>query len=516
MIVLVDENDHPVSWSSKGMAASSEALDSMLALGRLPPCCDRTSSRPRVVRIDERASVCGGCPIASKLGAKQSLSAPLTCKDATFGYLAANLDRDMETDDEELTLFTEMADDLAYALNTLQEIEDKELSERQRGSLQRQLIQAQKMESIGRLAGGVAHDYNNALSAIIGFTELAKTQTDSNPELRDDLNEVLAAANRATDITRQLLAFARKQTIAPQVLDLNETVEGTLKMLRRLIGENIDLVWLPKSDLWPVKADPSQIDQILTNLCVNSRDAIEDVGKVTIETDAFVVDEAYSATHAGFIPGEFVMLAVSDNGCGIEKELLENIFEPFFTTKEADKGTGLGLATIYGIVKQNRGFINVYSEPGEGTTFKIYLPRHADEGVQILEDGPPEIPTGRGETVLLVEDEPSVLKLAQQILNRLGYIVLSAGTPGEALVLTEKHAGEIHLLITDVIMPGMNGRDLAELLGALYPHIKPIFMSGYTADVIARHGMLNEGVNYLQKPFSKTDLAKMVRDVLDE
>jgi PAS domain S-box-containing protein len=515
MIVLVDENNQPVSWTAEGIDASVEALNIMFVEGNLPSCCDRARPGPTVVRIDEREFVCGNCPVANKLDEKQSLSVALSYKDAIFGYLTADLDRDIEADAEELSLFTEMAEDLSYALNTLQEIKDKEASERQRESLARQLAQAQKMESIGRLAGGVAHDYNNALSAIVGFTELAMTQTDSNPHLHDDLNEVLSAANRATDITRQLLAFARKQTIAPKVLDLNEIVEETLKMLRRLIGENIDLVWLPKNGLWPVKADPSQIDQILTNLCVNARDAIEDVGKVTIETDMVVIDKAYSAMHAGFIPGEFVMLAVSDNGCGIEEEIQENIFEPFFTTKGVDKGTGLGLAMIYGIVKQNKGFINVYSEPGEGTTIKIYLPRQADEGVQIFEDGSVENPPGHGETVLLVEDDTSVLKLARQILDRLDYIVLTASTPGEAMVLTEKHSGEIHLLITDVIMPEMNGRDLAERLQSLYPHIKPIFMSGYTADVIARHGVLDEGVNYLQKPFSKTDLAKMVRQVLD-
>jgi signal transduction histidine kinase len=439
----------------------------------------------------------------------------LAHEDTIFGYLVADLDRDINIDAEELSLFTEMAEDLAYALNTLREIEDREASERQRASLQGQLAQAQKMESIGRLAGGVAHDYNNALSVIIGFTELAMVHADSDPQLHDDLNEVLSAANRATDITRQLLAFARKQTIAPKVLDLNEIVEGALKMLRRLIGEDIDLVWSPKNGLWPVEADPSQIDQILANLCVNARDAIENVGKVTIETGTAVFDEAYAACHVGFIPGEFVMLAVSDNGCGIEKEIQENIFEPFFTTKDADKGTGLGLAMIYGIVKQNNGFINVYSEPGEGTVIKIYLPRHEDEGVQSQEDGAAKIPQGRGETVLLVEDDLPLLKLARQNLDRLGYIVLAAGTPGEALSLTEKHSGEIHLLITDVIMPEMNGRDLAERLQSLYPRIRPIFMSGYTADVIARHGILDEGVNYLQKPFSKTDLAKTVREVLD-
>ena len=385
-----------------------------------------------------------------------------------------------------------------------------------RVNLQAQFIQAQKMESIGRLAGGVAHDYNNALSVIIGFTEMAIDDVDPDGPLHANLDEVLTAAKRATDITRQLLAFARKQTIAPKVLDLNEDVEGMLKMLRRLIGEDIDLAWLPGTSLWPIKMDPSQIDQILANLCVNARDAIEGVGKVTIETGTVVFDEAYCADHAGYVPGDFVKLAVSDNGCGINKEMLNKIFEPFFTTKDVDKGTGLGLAMVYGIVKQNNGFINVYSEPGKGTTIKIYFPRYEGKVVDLQKESMVEIPSSQGETILLVEDDLSLLKLAQEIIERLGYTVLIAGTPGEALGLAEEHAGEIHLLITDIIMPEMNGRELAERLQSLYPDLKCMFMSGYTANAIAHHNVLKEGVYFIQKPFSKRDLATTVRKVLDE
>ncbi|MCX5883122.1 MAG: response regulator [Deltaproteobacteria bacterium] len=385
-----------------------------------------------------------------------------------------------------------------------------------RVNLQAQLIQAQKMESVGRLAGGVAHDYNNALSVIIGFTELAMDKIDPAEPLQADLNEVLMAARHATDITRQLLAFARKQTIALEVLDLNENIEAMLKMLRRLIGEDIDLAWLPGTGLWPVKMDPSQIDQILANLCVNARDAIVGVGKVNIETANKVFDSAYCADHVGFIPGEFVLMAISDNGCGMDKEILNNIFEPFFTTKDVGKGTGLGLATVYGIVKQNNGFINVYSEPGKGTTIKIYLPRYEGKAVEIQEESTVEIPSGIGETILVVEDDLSVLKLAHKILDDLGYTVLLATTPGEALGLTEEHAGEIHLLVTDVIMPEMNGHELATRLQSLCPDLKCIFMSGYTRDAISHHGVLDEGVYFVQKPFSKKDLAKTVRKVLDE
>lgn len=382
-------------------------------------------------------------------------------------------------------------------------------------AIKAQLQQAQKMESVGRLAGGVAHDYNNALSVIIGFTEMAIDEVDQDGPVHADLEEVLKAANRAADITRQLLAFARKQIISPTVLDLNENVEGMLKMLRRLIGEDINLSWLPGAGLWPVNMDPSQIDQILANLCVNARDAIKGVGNVAIETDTAVFDAAYCADHVGLVPGDFVLLAVSDDGCGMDKEVMDKIFEPFFTTKTVDKGTGLGLPTVYGIVKQNNGFVNVYSEPGKGTTIKIYLPRHEGKAVEIHGEITAEIPQGQGETVLLVEDDLSILKLAEKILDGLGYNVLAAGTPGKAMGLAKEFEGEIHLLVTDVIMPEMNGRELAQQLQSLYPEIKCMFMSGYTANAIAHHGVLAKGVHFIQKPFFKRDLATTVRKALD-
>ena len=378
-----------------------------------------------------------------------------------------------------------------------------------------QFQQAQKMESVGRLAGGVAHDYNNMLSVILGYTELALDKVAPSEPLYANLKEIFKAAQRSINITRQLLAFARKQTIAPKVLDVNETVESMLKMLRHLIGEDIDLAWLPESQLQQIKIDPSQIEQILANLFVNARDAISGVGKVTIETHMVTFDEAYCADHAGFIPGEFVLLAVSDDGCGMDKETLDSIFEPFFTTKDVNQGTGLGLATVYGIVKQNQGFINVYSEPGKGTTFKIYLPMHMGVAEKIKAKTVTEIPTSRGEKVLLVEDESAIRKMAQTMLEGLGYQVLVADTPGEAMRIAGEHPIGIHLLITDVVMPGMNGRDLADQLLALYPDIKTLFMSGYTANMIAHRGVLDEGVQFIQKPFSKKDLSLKIRQILD-
>jgi len=400
-------------------------------------------------------------------------------------------------------------------IGLIRDITRSKRAEEEHEKLQEQFQQAQKMESVGRLAGGVAHDYNNALSVIIGFTELAMDGIDTAEPMHADLNEVLKAARRATDVTRQLLTFARKQTIKPKLLDLNETVENMLKMLRRLIGEDIDLICLLETERLIVKMDPSQIDQILANLCVNARDAIVGVGKVTIETKMVTFDTAYCTDHHGFVPGEFVMLAVSDNGCGIDKETLNHIFEPFFTTKNSDKGTGLGLATVYGIVNQNNGFINIYSEPGNGTAFKIYLPRHEGDIIKIQREDTEKISMGCGEMILIVEDDPSILKLAWQILVGLGYTVLTAGTPEGAISLAKKHTGRIHLLITDVIMPEMNGHELANTLQSDFPDLKCLFMSGYTADTIAHHGVLDEGVDFIQKPFSKRDLAAAIRKILD-
>jgi PAS domain S-box-containing protein len=386
----------------------------------------------------------------------------------------------------------------------------------ERKALESQLQQAQKMESVGRLAGGVAHDFNNMLGVILGYTDLALMRVDLASPVHADLMAIRKAAERSANLTRQLLAFARKQTAAPKVLDLNEAVEGMLKMLRRLIGEDIDLVWLPDKNLWPVKVDPSQIDQILANLCINARDAIEGVGKLTIETGTTAFDEAYCAEHPGFVPGEYVLLAVSDDGSGMDKETQGKLFEPFFTTKEMGKGTGLGLATVYGIVKQNNGFINVYSEPGHGTTFKIYLPWHVGKAEQLKTiDSTQAISRGH-ETVLLVEDESAILEITTTMLEHLGYTVLAASTTGEAIRLANEHPGEIHLLITDVVMPEMNGRKVAERLMPLHPNLKLLFMSGYTSNVIAHQGVLNEGVCFIQKPFSMKDFATKVREVLDQ
>jgi PAS domain S-box-containing protein len=401
-----------------------------------------------------------------------------------------------------------------YILGLTNDITESKRAEEERKKLEEQLFQAQKMEWIGRLAGGVAHDFNNMLGVIIGRAEMALEPDVPIDKLQHNVKEILKAGLRSADLTRQLLAFARKQTAVPQILDLNDTISGMLKMLRRLIGEDIDLSWQPGLDLWKVKIDPSQVDQILANLVVNARDAISGVGAVNIRTENFVIDDSYWAA-PDFFPGKYVLLTVSDTGAGMSKEVRENIFEPFFTTKEVGKGTGLGLSTVYGIVKQNDGFIHVASELGKGTTFKIYLPWFRAETAEV--DSEEEVgkrPTGT-ETILLVEDDEAILTLSKMILEMLGYTVLAAQTPVQALRLVDEHPGELHLLITDVVMPEMNGRTLAEKLGATRPNLKCLFMSGYTADVIAHQGILDEGLNFIQKPFGSDDFASKVRQVLD-
>ena len=394
-------------------------------------------------------------------------------------------------------------------------VTDRKQADEERDRLQAQLNQMQKIESLGRLAGGVAHDFNNMLGAILGHADLALEDLSPEHPLHGHLLEIRKAADRSAALTRQLLAFARKQTVAPKVLDLNETIAGMLQMLRRLIGENIALAWHPGPDLGPVKIDPSQIDQILANLCVNARDAIAGVGTLAIATARATFDDSGDARHAGHLPGEYALIAVSDNGCGMDKETLGKLFEPFFTTKEVGQGTGLGLSTIYGIVKQNHGFVDVDSEPGRGSTFKIYLPCYEEQPALSAANAAKRAAARSGETILLVEDEPSILAIGQALLESLGYQVLGVSTPGEAIHLAQTHPGDIHLLMTDVVMPEMNGRDLAQQILALRPHLKRLFMSGYTADIIAHHGVLADGIHFIQKPFTLTELAAQVRKTLN-
>jgi len=396
----------------------------------------------------------------------------------------------------------------------MRDITSRLKAEAEQNKLEAQLQQAQKMESIGRLAGGVAHDFNNMLLGISLNAELCRDSLPDDHKIRPQLEEIVTDVQRSASITRQLLTFARKQAISPVVLNLNDHVERMLKLLRRLIGENIELVWHPGTQEASVKMDPSQVDQILANLAVNSRDAIEEIGTLTVETDHISLDEVDCINRIGAKPGDYIMLVVSDSGCGMDQETKERIFEPFFTTKEPGKGTGLGLATVYGIIQQNQGFVNVYSEPGKGTTFRIYFPWCDDNTTEnYLANTKVEISAG-SETILLVEDEKSVRVTTGLLLQSLGYKVITASEPKEALNLIEKLSEPVHLLITDVIMPGMSGRDLAKKLSKKYPDLPCLYISGYTADVIMHNGVLDEGIQFLSKPFTRYDLAQKVLEVL--
>src|SRR5947208_1912477 len=382
--------------------------------------------------------------------------------------------------------------------------------------LEQQLRQAQKMEAVGRLAGGIAHDFNNLLMVISGYSEFLLERIGPDAQLRGPAREIASAAERATSLTRQLLAFSRKQMLAPKVLDLNSIVTENLNMLNRVIGEDIELVMIPGSELGAVKADPGQIEQVIMNLAVNARDAMPHGGKLTIETANVVLDESYARLHTPLEPGEYVMLAISDTGAGMDTETQTHIFEPFFTTK-GPKGTGLGLSTVYGIIKQSGGYIWVSSEVGRGTTFKIYLPRvpSAETAAHVAPSAPLQRVEPGTETILLVEDEANLRYLARQYLEKQGYKVIEAADGAVAMQIAVAHEGVIHLLLTDVIMPGMNGRELAQRVSEIRPNVKVLYMSGYTENVIGHNGPLDAGIRLLQKPFNLRNLKHKVREVLD-
>jgi two-component system cell cycle sensor histidine kinase/response regulator CckA len=388
----------------------------------------------------------------------------------------------------------------------------------ERRALEQQLRQSQKMEAVGRLAGGIAHDFNNLLMVISGYSEFLLERLGTQPELRAPAQEIAGAADRASSLTRQLLAFSRKQMLAPKTVYLNSIVTENLKMLTRVIGEDIDLVMRSAENLWPVRADAGQIEQVVMNLAVNARDAMPSGGKLTIETGNVTLDEEYARLHAPLRPGDYVMLALSDTGAGMDAETQAHIFEPFFTTK-GPKGTGLGLSTVYGIIKQSGGYIWVQSEVGKGTMFRIYLPRVAATG----EPAVPQLPVTEEtlavepgtETILLVEDEANLRYLARQFLEKQGYKVIEAADGAVAMQIAVAHEGVIHLLLTDVIMPGMNGRELAQRISEIRPNVKVLYMSGYTENVVGHNGTLDAGVRLLQKPFNLRDLKSKVREVLD-
>ncbi len=397
------------------------------------------------------------------------------------------------------------------------DITEGKLAEKERDRLQSQLIQAQRLESIGRLAGGVAHDFNNMLTVIIGYTQASLDEIDENSPIHDSLIEILKAAERSADITAQLLAFARKQTISPKVVNLNEAVENILQMLRRLIGEDIALIWKPTNSTCLVKIDPSQIDQILANLCVNSKDAIDGIGKIEIETKIINFDLEFCSQNEGYKPGDYVCISIADNGSGMDQDTLKNSLEPFFTTKGVGKGTGLGLATVYGIVKQNEGFLKLESKIGEGTCLKIFLPAQKDAisnhlGNDFSDESFPE----GTETILLVEDEPAILKMTNSMLEKQGYKIFASNNPLETINLVKSIKNKVDLLISDVVMPEMNGLELSKILRKQFPEMKILFVSGYTANIMENKGALEDGYHFLQKPFSKIEFQKKIREVIED
>jgi signal transduction histidine kinase len=436
-------------------------------------------------------------------GIQAWVSAPMRSKSEVIGVIRLARQDGAPFTPADRSLMTGVANQVAMIL--------------EKKGLEQQLQQAQKMESVGRLAGGVAHDFNNLLTAMMGYAGLARESIPPDNPASVCVQEIQKAADRAATLTNQLLAFARRQIIEPRVINLNDLILDMGKMLRRLIGEDVELVLRPASEACAVKVDRGQMEQVLVNLAVNARDAMPDGGRLTIETTIVTLDEGYALTHPEVSPGQYVMLAVSDNGVGMAEEVKAHLFEPFFTTKEKGKGTGLGLATCYGIVKQSSGHIWVYSEPGQGTTFKIYLPQVDELPGSLPESEEPAALLRGKETVLLVEDEPAVRELAAHVLRAQGYTVLEADNGDAALRQVGEQAGEkIHLLLTDVVMPRMSGKELADRLKVIRPDLKVLFTSGYTDDAIVHHGVLQAEIAFLQKPFSPVTLARKVREVLDK
>ncbi|MEW5817515.1 MAG: ATP-binding protein, partial [Spirochaetota bacterium] len=449
-------------------------------------------------------------------GYRSIMNVPLFSKGEIIGGLLLRSYKPFAYTDEDIRLAERIGSQIAGAIANAQLYTEHIQAEKERAILEAQLRQSQKMEAIGQLAGGVAHDFNNLLTIIKGYSELSMMELKEEDPLKGNIDEIQNAADKAAGLTRQLLAFSRRQVLEAKVVDLNAVLTDLDKMLRRMIREDVELVTHLTEDLGSVKVDPGQIEQVVMNLAINARDAMVSGGKLTIETANAALDEEYARRHVAVIPGRYVMLSVSDTGVGMTPEVKERIFEPFFTTKEKGKGTGLGLSTVYGIVKQSGGNIWVYSELGRGTTFKIYLPR-VDEPVEEIgkKAVPEELPAGN-ETILIVEDNEEVRKLAVRILEKQGYKLLIATQGNEALLLGEKHGKPIHLMLTDVVMPGMDGRELANRLKVHHPETRVLYMSGYTDDTIAHRGILEKGMNYIQKPFTVELLLRKVREVLDK
>jgi two-component system cell cycle sensor histidine kinase/response regulator CckA len=475
------------------------------------------SSDQPVVVVDARLDPRTNKAMVEQLGNRTIVNVPLRLLDKPFGAFGTGTFGDEEgckpPTPEQLDYLVGMGGQLAVAAGRIRFLEERKRAEETLKLTEAQLRQAQKMEAIGRLAGSVAHDFNNLLSVILSYSTLLLSDLKPVDPIRADIQAIKTAGERAAELTRQLLAFSRQQVLRLEVLDLNEIVQESERMLRRLLREDIELITRYDRDLCKVCVDSGQIDQVVMNLAINARDAMLEGGKLTIETKSVVLDESYTSEHFAVVPGPYAMLAVSDTGAGMDKETQVRIFEPFFTTK-GHHGTGLGLATVFGIVRQSGGNIWVYSEPGGGTTFKVYFPKADAAAAEPVTVVAPVSLEGR-ETILLVEDQDEVRTVARQILRRYGYHVLDARNAGEALLVCERHPRNIHLLLTDVVMPHVSGRELAERLLQIRPEMRVLYMSGYTENAIVHHGILDSGIEYLQKPIVPEALARRIREVLD-
>lgn len=471
----------------------------------------------RKLRADRRVSIGVEIHFAGKrrfitADQQQMLSLLLSTYDA-----AVHKNKELIQTQDELRALNDRLEDLVAerTASLTAEIEERKRAEIEKEKLEEQLQQSQKMESIGRLAGGIAHDFNNLLQIINSYAELSIIKLPTEDPLFNNIDNILKAGEKAAGLTRQLLAFSRKQVLRPVILDINKTISGMEKILHRLIGEDIDIVNKHASNLGKVKADPGQIEQVLMNLVINARDAMPNGGKLTIETANVELDETYATQHVAVTPGPYVMLAVTDTGCGMDEQTRTLAFEPFFTTKEQGKGTGLGLSTVYGIVKQSGGNIWIYSEPGRGTTFKIYLPRQTPDAEEEPLDKPVILTKGGTETILVVEDEVNVRNLVERVLTLAGYTVIAFENPNEALLACQQLKVDIHLILTDVIMPGMNGKQLVEKLSLILPKVKVLYTSGYTDNAIVHHGVLDHETQFISKPFTVSALTRKIREVLD-
>lgn len=514
LIALTDEAREVLFHAEAGR----HQVRQMLGRGAMPGCAEKAITSRTIAKRPFQEEPCFRCPIVREPNdAGADLSVALERDGRLYGFMTVAVPApgaDESAEAEEHDLLREVAQDVAYALHGIEIRQERDSSRESLSSTERQLWQAQKLEAVGRLAGGVAHDFNNILAAQMGYCDLLRDSLgDQDPALKD-LSQIRACADRAATLTRQLLAFSRKQALQPEVLNLNAVVSDFCRILGRLIGEHIELVTVLAPDLGRVMVDAGQMEQVIMNLAVNARDAMPHGGKLILETANVELDQQYAKDHPGARVGRHVMLAVSDTGCGLDDAAKTRLFEPFFTTKEPGKGTGLGLSTVYGIVRQSEGSIWFHSEKDHGTTFKIFLPRIEGELTRKVQK-PATSLRGRGELILVVEDERGLGPLFERMLQELGYRVRVAGTGADALLLVENEALRPVLLITDVVMPGMSGKDLAERLLLELPEMKLLYTSGYTENAVGHHGVLDSDANFLQKPFRIEELAAKIREVLD-